>query len=262
VGWLGKGGAVTEVSQGPGWWLASDARWYPPHLHPSVVQAPSPPPPPPPPVPYPYGYGPPGGYGAPAAGDRLDPGQVRDEQLALVLAPWWKRFVAILVDSMILALGYFVAIAVIVAAAGHHGASSTSTAPAAPLGAGGVVLAIVVGYVLFSLPLALYYGIMNGSRRGQTLGKMALGIAVRDARTGQRLGFWRGLGRYLITIVFAVLLLVPYLLDNLSPLWNGRNQAWHDRVAHSVVVDLGPRPALTPDSVPLPLPAPAPAPAP
>ncbi len=39
------------------------------------------------------------------------------------------------------------------------------------------------------LPLALYYGIMNGSRRGQTVGKMALGIAVRDARTGQRIGF-------------------------------------------------------------------------
>jgi len=25
---------VSNVSQGPGWWLASDGRWYPPHLHP------------------------------------------------------------------------------------------------------------------------------------------------------------------------------------------------------------------------------------
>ena len=25
---------VSGVSQGPGWWLASDGRWYPPHLHP------------------------------------------------------------------------------------------------------------------------------------------------------------------------------------------------------------------------------------
>jgi diguanylate cyclase (GGDEF)-like protein len=25
---------MTDVSQGPGWWLASDGKWYPPHLHP------------------------------------------------------------------------------------------------------------------------------------------------------------------------------------------------------------------------------------
>lgn len=33
---------MTEVSQGAGWWLASDGRWYPPHLHPHNL----PPPPP------------------------------------------------------------------------------------------------------------------------------------------------------------------------------------------------------------------------
>jgi hypothetical protein len=27
---------VSDTSQGPGWWLASDGKWYPPHLHPSV----------------------------------------------------------------------------------------------------------------------------------------------------------------------------------------------------------------------------------
>ena len=27
---------MSDVSQGPGWWIASDGRWYPPHLHPSV----------------------------------------------------------------------------------------------------------------------------------------------------------------------------------------------------------------------------------
>jgi len=242
---------VADMSQGPGWWLASDAHWYPPHLHPAVALAP-PPPRPPPPVLYPFGYGPPGGYGAPAIGERLDPGQVHDDQLAVVLASWWKRFVAILVDGMILALGYLMAFGVIVAVAGHHGTASSSTTTNAPVGAGSVAVAIIVAYVLFSLPLALYYGIMNGSRRGQTVGKMALGIAVRDARTGQRIGFWRGVGRYLITVVFAVLLVVPYILDSLSPLWNGRNQAWHDRVAGSVVVDLGPTTPTTPTTASVP----------
>ena len=27
---------MSDVSGGPGWWLASDHKWYPPHLHPSV----------------------------------------------------------------------------------------------------------------------------------------------------------------------------------------------------------------------------------
>ena len=33
---------MSDTSQGPGWWIASDGKWYPPHL------APPPPPPPPP----------------------------------------------------------------------------------------------------------------------------------------------------------------------------------------------------------------------
>lgn len=27
---------MSDVSQGPGWWIASDGKWYPPELHPSV----------------------------------------------------------------------------------------------------------------------------------------------------------------------------------------------------------------------------------
>ncbi len=39
---------MSDVSQGPGWWQASDLKWYPPELHPDYV-APLPPPPTPPP---------------------------------------------------------------------------------------------------------------------------------------------------------------------------------------------------------------------
>jgi hypothetical protein len=40
---------MSDVSQGPGWWQASDGRWYPPQ--PAAPVAPPPPPPGPPPVP-------------------------------------------------------------------------------------------------------------------------------------------------------------------------------------------------------------------
>lgn len=41
-----RGRNVSDQSQGPGWWMASDDRWYPPEQHPDYV-----PPVPPPPAP-------------------------------------------------------------------------------------------------------------------------------------------------------------------------------------------------------------------
>lgn len=38
---------MSENAQGPGWWQASDGRWYPPEAHPNYM-SPTPPPPPPP----------------------------------------------------------------------------------------------------------------------------------------------------------------------------------------------------------------------
>jgi uncharacterized RDD family membrane protein YckC len=159
-----------------------------------------------------------------------------DEVLHVALAPWWKRLLAILIDSMVVGVVVFVVFAVIGAATRNPNASSTNNHVLTP----GQALAGFVGlFVLLSIPYMLYFGIMNGSKRGQTLGKMALNIVVRDARTGGPIGFWRGIGRYAITALFYVLLLVPYLIDNLSPLWDARRQAWHDKVVHSVVVDRG-----------------------
>jgi hypothetical protein len=46
---------MSEVSQGPGWWLASDGKWYPPESHPNyTLSAPHPPQPPSPPAPRTY----------------------------------------------------------------------------------------------------------------------------------------------------------------------------------------------------------------
>lgn len=37
---------MSDTSQGPGWWIASDGRWYPPESHPSRRERPAPPTPP------------------------------------------------------------------------------------------------------------------------------------------------------------------------------------------------------------------------
>lgn len=160
-----------------------------------------------------------------------------DEVTHLALAPWWKRFLAFLIDTMVLGVAVFVFVAIIGAVSRN---SNTSTANNHTLTPGQAVVGFIGIFILFSIPYMLYFGIMNGSKRGQTLGKMALSIVVRDARTGGPIGFWRGVGRYAITVVFYVMLLIPYIIDNLSPLWDARRQAWHDKVVHSVVIDRNP----------------------
>jgi len=164
-----------------------------------------------------------------------DPAARTDEVLRLALAPWWKRVLAFLIDGMILAVAGFLVLAVIAAAAkSTSNSSSTSNQPLTP---GEAAIGFSVLFLLLMIPFVLYFGIMNGSKRGQTLGKMALSVVVRDARSGGPIGFWRGVGRYAITVGFFVLLVVPYLIDNLAPLWDARRQAWHDKVVRSVVVD-------------------------
>ena len=260
---------MADVSQGPGWWIASDGKWYPPHLHPSAVQAPPPPQPyaasgapvatqpawghahpagapwsPPASSPgYPAGFGPPPGYGpppgmaAPGFAYSQDPRVRIDQVLHLALAPWWKRLLAFIIDSMIIGVAFFIVISIIGAATRN---SQTSTSSSQTTSAGQLAVGFIAIFFLLAIPYLLYYGIMNGSKRGQTLGKMALNIAVRDARTGGPIGFWRGVGRYAITVVFYILLFIPYVIDNLSPLWDTRRQAWHDKVVHSVVVERNP----------------------
>jgi uncharacterized RDD family membrane protein YckC len=91
-----------------------------------------------------------------------------------------------------------------------------------------------------SLVLAgAYYAVLNGSETGQTFGKRALGIHVRDAAgPGGTIGPQRAALRYVTVGLWRI---VPFfalftLLDCLWPLWDPRRQALHDKIAGSVVV--------------------------
>ncbi len=238
---------MSEFSQGSGWWLAADGKWYPPQLHPSM----GPPPPPPPssmfqasavmtPVAPSAPWRPVASGGIAGAAGWAPPvaGEV-DPVLGLRLAPWWKRLVALIIDNLILGLGVFFVVLIIGIAANGSGSQNGNSGSSSSHGAA-LLAGLLIIWVLVSIPVGLYFAIMNGSRRGQTVGKMALSIAVRDARTGARVGFWRAFGRFMITVVFTILLYIPYLIDSLAPLWDKRNQSWHDKVAHTVVVDLKP----------------------
>ena len=129
------------------------------------------------------------------------------------LAEWWRRAAALVIDTAVLWIPLMLA---------THSLERL----------GRIAVWLVVGVVYFSL--------LNGGARGQTLGKMVWNIRVRDAATGGPLGPAKAAVRYAVPAVLAsfipILGLLVWLTDGLWPLWDRRRQALHDKVAGSVVV--------------------------
>jgi RDD family protein len=86
------------------------------------------------------------------------------------------------------------------------------------------------------LTAALYFTLCH-SLTGQTIGKTVVGLKVFDSRSLGRLNLPRAVLRWAATALFWIAFVVPGLLDAVSPLWNeDSNQAWHDKIARSVVM--------------------------
>ena len=99
---------------------------------------------------------------------------------------------------------------------------------------GGVLQAAVrsvAGLIALAIGIA-YYGYLEGSPSGQTIGKRLMGIRVIDFRTGGAIGFGRAVIRYFGRIVSAIACLLGYFWM----LWDKEKQTWHDKFANDVVV--------------------------
>jgi uncharacterized RDD family membrane protein YckC len=138
---------------------------------------------------------------------------------SVAYASWGRRFVAWLLDSAIV---WFTVAGIALAAAVGVGDSD------------GLFGALV--FVAVAIFAPLYWVFLHASERGQTLGKRAVGIAVRDESTLGRITFGRALGRAYIIWFLLSMFYIPWILDSLWPLWDAKRQTWHDKVAESVVV--------------------------
>ena len=104
------------------------------------------------------------------------------------------------------------------------------------VGVVGAVLGVIVrnglgGLLSLALGIA-YYGWLEGSPSGQTIGKRTMGIRVYDLRQGGPIGTGRAIGRYFAKIISAI----PCLLGYFWMLWDKEKQTWHDKLVGSVVV--------------------------
>ncbi|HVX22906.1 MAG TPA: RDD family protein [Acidimicrobiales bacterium] len=94
----------------------------------------------------------------------------------------------------------------------------------------------VLGPIVQVAIVLLYGAIFCGSRRGQTVGMMAVGARAVDRDTGAPIGFGRALGRGAFEYLMFIIIVIPWVVDMLFPAWDSRRQTLHDKVSRTVVV--------------------------
>jgi len=126
------------------------------------------------------------------------------ESGAVSYAGFWKRFAALLIDSIVVSA------------------------------ASGILTAVTFGMAWFSIFLLpwVYEAIMLSSEKQATLGKMVLGIAVTDLNGG-RINFARATGRHFAKWISALILGIGFLMAAFTE----RKQALHDMIADTLVVN-------------------------
>jgi len=133
------------------------------------------------------------------------------EMDGMVLAEWWRRFAAMIVDFAVLWLPMW----------------PVTRSMDRPMR---LIVSTVVGLV--------YFAVLNGSAKGQTVGKMVWGTRVRDAATGGPLGPAKAAVRYLAPALLSIVTFgLIWLPDGLWLFWDRRRQTLHDKIVGSVVVN-------------------------
>jgi uncharacterized RDD family membrane protein YckC len=128
------------------------------------------------------------------------------ESGAVSYAGFWKRFAALIIDSIVV---------------------SAAT---------GILTAVSFGVAWFSIFLLpwVYEAILLSSEKQATVGKMVLGIIVTDMNGG-RITFGRATGRHFAKWLSALILGVGFLMAAFTE----RKQALHDMIADTLVVNRG-----------------------
>ena len=170
------------------------------------------------------------------------PEEIKRRAAVVEFAGFWIRLAAYLVDSLILwliysiiALGFWVptlepgTLFIHLAFNGYGDAFTTSTAASPFWG----LMALVVG-------IAYFAGFWQW--RGQTPGKMALGIKIIHTDGSSLNWGWAAL-RYLGYIVSAMVLYIGFILIA----FDSRKQGLHDKIADTYVIKLPRRRVMLPE---------------
>ncbi len=142
-------------------------------------------------------------------------------------AGFWLRFVAYLVDGLILgAAGFVVGLILGVIAIGFDAVSGSSSKAGTASS-----IASLASWVIGLVGGWLYFSLQESSARQATIGKLALGIRVTDSE-GRRISFGRATARYFSKFISGLICAIGYVMAGFTQ----RKQALHDMIANTLVV--------------------------
>jgi uncharacterized RDD family membrane protein YckC len=149
-------------------------------------------------------------------------------------AGFWLRFLALLIDSVVMGLGFVLILIPLIFLTGLRGFLSEFR-PYEDMNESGIFNLIVLGLLLATGTLVftwLYHALMESSEWQATVGKKALGLVVTDME-GRRASFGRSSGRH-----FGKMLtnLIPAFLGYVMAGFTERKQALHDILAGCLVL--------------------------
>ncbi|MGI9543061.1 MAG: RDD family protein [Cyclobacteriaceae bacterium] len=145
-----------------------------------------------------------------------------------IYAGFWLRVVANIIDSFIVGAALSVVLVPFGIALGLNEESlnnmSDETAVVAAFGMFGLI------FLLGTVGVWLYFGLMESGKHQATLGKMALGIKVTDTK-GAPITFWRAIGRNVAKILSSIMY-IGYIMVAFTD----KKQGLHDMIAECLVV--------------------------
>jgi len=175
--------------------------------------------------------------GAPVATGYGTPAYVPAQGTIAVPSPYagfWLRFLAYIIDNVVLGVIFGVIVLLVIAAVGvgyfravfQGMQDGTGEFPVALIGA------IAVGAVLTLVVSWIYHAWMDSSEYQATLGKMALGLIVTDLND-RPISFARASGRFFAKIITG---LIPLGIGYIMTGFTEKKQALHDMIAGCLVL--------------------------
>lgn len=137
-----------------------------------------------------------------------------DEHFSPSYGGFWVRFVAYIIDAILLGIISYLLGEVMGFPSPFSGQETTPFQN---------VLSTVVGW--------LYFTLMESGNMQATVGKRAMGLVVTDLN-GNRISFLNATGRYFAKILSALILLVGFFMIG----WDSKKQGLHDKLAETLVI--------------------------
>jgi uncharacterized RDD family membrane protein YckC len=161
----------------------------------------------------------------------------------VVFADWWPRAFALLVDLFVTVVPTILVLTIVDAVMVPGSLDPFTNEIDATTRSIAMIVALALCYIVF---FSAYFALLNGADAGATLGKRLMRIRVADQYDGSSIGPGRAFLRWVLIgafwigaadgTVIGAFLSLPGLLNLLWPLWDPQRQAWHDKLANSVVV--------------------------